>query len=56
MIDRNLKFEEYILKQCKKSGRKIKAPTSAYTYLNFERRRILMKAFTESQFAYCPLI
>ena len=25
-------------------------------YLSLERRRTLMKAFIESQFAYCPLI
>ena len=51
IIDRNLKFDEYILTQCKKAGRK-----RVCTYLSFERRRTLMKAFIESQFAYCPLI
>ena len=56
IIDRNLKFDEYILTQCKKAGRKIKALARVCTYLSLERRRTLMKAFIESQFAYCPLI
>ena len=56
IIDRNLKFDEYILTQCKKAGRKIKALARVCTYLSLERRRTLMKAFVESQFAYCPLI
>ena len=55
-IDRNLKFDEYILTQCKKAERKIKVFASVRTYLSLERRRTLMKALIESQFAYCPLI
>ena len=30
IIDRNLKFDEYILTQCKKAGRKIKALARAW--------------------------
>ena len=56
IINRNLKFDEYILTQCKKAGRKIKALARVCTYLSLERRRTLMKAFIESQFAYCPSI
>ena len=56
IIDRNLKFDEYILTQCKKAGRKIKALARVCAYLSLERRRTLMKACIESQFAYCPLI
>ena len=56
IIDRNLKFDEYILKQCKKSGRKIKALARVCKYLSLERRRTSMKAFIEWQFTYCPLI
>ena len=56
IIDRNLKFDEYVVAQCKKAGRKIKALARVFTYLSLERRRTLMKAFIESQFAYCPLI
>ena len=38
IIDRNLKFDEYILTQCNKAGRKIKALARAGTYLSLERR------------------
>ena len=56
IIDRILKFDEYIPTQCKKVGRKIKALTTVCTYLSLERRRTLIKTFNESQFAYCQLI
>ena len=55
IIDRNLKFDEYILTQCKKPGRKIKALPRVCTYLSLGRRRTLMKAFIESQFGYCQI-
>ena len=42
--------------QCKKSGRKLCALGRACKFLNLELRRSLMKAFIESQFAYCPLV
>ena len=42
--------------QCKKRGRKLKAFVGVCKYLSLERRRILMKAFIESQFPYCPSI
>ena len=48
IIDRNLKFDQYILTQCKKAGRKIKSLARVCKYLSLERRRILMKAFIES--------
>ena len=58
IIDQNLmnKFDEEILTQCEKAGRKIKVLARVCTYLSLERRRRLMKAFTESPFVYCPLI
>ena len=55
-IDRNLKFNHYILKQCKKSGRKLSALTRICKFMSLRRRRVLMRTFIESQFAYCPLV
>ena len=55
-IDRDMKFDEYILIQCKKAGRKLCALGRVCKFLNLERRRSLMKAFIESQLAYCPLL
>ena len=34
IIDQNLKFDEYILPHCKKTGRKIEALASVSTYLS----------------------
>ena len=55
-IDRNLKFSHYILKLGKKAGRKLSALTRICKFMSLERRRVLMKSFIESQFAYCPLV
>ena len=44
-----MKFDEYILKQCKKAGGICK-------FLNLECGRSLIKVFIEPQFAYCPLV
>ena len=52
ITDEILKFDEYILTQCKKPGWKIKALTRVCTYLSLERSKTLMKAFTESRFTY----
>ena len=51
-----MKFDEYILIQSKKTGRKLCALGRVCKFLNLERRRFLMKAFIESQFAHCPLV
>ena len=55
-IDRNLKFNHYILKQCKKAGTKLSALTRICKFMSLRRRRVLMKSFIESQFAYCPFV
>ena len=56
IFDSDIKFDEYILIQCKKAVRKLCARGRVCKFLNLERRRYLMKAFIESQFAYCPLV
>ena len=55
-IDKNLKFKEHILNQCKKAGQKLSALGRVCHILSLERRKSLMKAFIESQFGYCPLV
>ena len=55
-IDKNLKFKEHNLKQCKKAGKKLSVLGRVCHILNLERRRSLMKAFIESQFGYCLLV
>ena len=55
VIDRNLRFDEYILSQWKKTGRKLNVLVRTCKFMTTERRRMLMKTFFESQFGYCPL-
>ena len=54
-IDRNLNFDEYVFDLCKKPGRAWSVLARLSNYMSFEKRRILLKAFIESQFGYCPL-
>ena len=55
-IDSNLNFKEHILSLCKKANRKLHALSRVSKYMILNKRRILRKSFTISQFNYCPLI
>ena len=55
-IDKDLKFNEYVLSLCKKAGQKLSVLKRICNYMNFKQRKILMKSFIEAQFGYCPLI
>ena len=56
LIDRDLKFDEYVLSQCKQAGKKLTALIRTSRYMTFAQSRNIMKAFIESQFGYCPLV
>ena len=55
-IDTTLSFEHHITSLCKKASQKLHALARIAHYMDFEKRRSLMKAFVISQFNYCPLI
>ena len=55
-IDRNLKFDHHVTALCKKASKKLSALTRLAKILPFNRLRILIKSFFDSQFSYCPLI
>ena len=55
VIDRNLNFDDHVFHLCKKAGRKLSVLARLSNYMSFEKRKILLKAFAESQFGYCPL-
>ena len=55
-IDTTLSFEHHITSLCKKARQKLHALTRIADYMDFKKRRSLMKAFVISQFKYCPLI
>ena len=55
-IDSELNFENHISNICNKVSKKLNALGRIAGYITFEKRRMLFKAFIESQFNYCPLI
>ena len=55
-IDRSLKFDFRMLKVCSKANRKLSILSRMFKFLTFEKRRVLIKAYFESQFKYCPLV
>ena len=54
-IDSNLSFEKHINNLCKKASQKLNALARISGYINFQKRRVIMKSFIISQFGYCPL-
>ena len=56
MIDSELSFDQHISSICSKANKKLHALGRIATFISFNKRRTLMKAFTESQFNYCPQI
>ena len=55
-IDNNLDFSEHVNNICNKVSKKLHALCRVSNYMNRNKLRLLMKAFIESQFGYCPLI
>ena len=56
IIDKQLNFKEHVTKLCKKGNQKLHALARISKYMSKTKLRILMKAFIESQFNYCPLV
>ena len=55
-IDNKLSFDEHISKLCKKASLKLPALSRVSSYLITDKLKVILKAFIESQFGYCPLI
>ena len=55
-IDNNLDFNEHVSNICKKVSKKLHALRRVTHYMSKNKLRIIMKAFIESQFGYCPLV
>ena len=55
-IDNKLNFDEYVSKLCKKASQKIHALARISNCMSQDKLRIIMSAFIESQFRYCPLV
>ena len=55
-VDKNLKFDDHVNNLCKKACKKLNALSRIAAFMNVSKRRIIMKAFIESHFRYCPLV
>ena len=55
-IDNKLNFEEHVSNICKKVSLKLHALSRIANYMSTNKLKLIMKAFIESQFGYCPLI
>ena len=55
-FDNKLKFEKHINTISQKANRKLNALARITPYMELTKRRILINAFFDSQFNYCPLI
>ena len=55
-IDNKLNFDELISKLCKKASQKIHVLARISNCMSQDKLRIIMSAFIESQFGYCPLV
>ena len=55
-IDKSLDFNEHASSLCKKINLKLHALARISQFMDKGKLRVLMKAFIESQFGYCPLI
>ena len=55
-IDTTLSFGHHITSLCKKASQKLRALERIVHYMDFEKRRSLLKGFVISKFNYCPLI
>ena len=55
-INSNLSFDDHMKTICKKASKKLNALSRQCAILPFYRRKMLMNAFFNSQFSYCPLV
>ena len=56
VIDKNLNFNSHLSKICKKVSTKVTVLARMVKIVPFEKKKLLMKAFIDSQFLYCPLL
>ena len=55
-IDNKLNFRDHVSNLCKKASLKLHALARISSSMSPTKLRLVMKAFIESQFSYCPLI
>ena len=55
-VDKKLNFNLHLKTLCKKVNQKVSALARIVRILPFQKRRLILKTFIESQFSYCPLV
>ena len=55
-IDNILSFNEHVSGLCTEVGQKLHALARVSKYMNTDKLRLIMKAFINAQFGYCPLV
>ena len=55
-FDNKLNFNIHLKKLCKKASQKLHALARISNLMSIRQRKIIMNAFIQSQFSYCPLI
>ena len=55
-FDNELNFNAHVSNLCKKATNKLHALARVSYYMSIDKKRVIMKAFIESQFGYCPLV
>ena len=55
-FDNDFSCNTHVKNMCKKASKKLHALYRVCKYITQKQRRIIMKAFIESQFGYCPLV
>ena len=55
-IDTKLDFSKHVSTLCRKASQELHALARISNFMSHDKLRLLMKAFIESQFGYCPLL
>ena len=55
-IDNKLSFDVHVGALCNKASQKVHALSRISHFMGIKQRQIIMKAFINSQFGYCPLV
>ena len=55
-LDSELKFEEHVNKICNIVNKKLNVLHRIGSHMSLDKPKMLLRAFIESQFSYCPLI
>ena len=56
IFDNELTFNNHVSELCAKATQKMHALSRVCNIMSFTQRKVIMQAFIQSQFGYCPLV